>query len=70
LKSEQETTSRRETLLAFLQPVAIAFLVLIGGALLLATNAQPSGFPLNALLALILIEQGRAALAPSSPRGP
>jgi hypothetical protein len=52
---------RRETLLASLQPVALALLVLIGGALLLATNAQPSGFPLNALLAVILIEQGRAA---------
>jgi hypothetical protein len=45
---------------ASLRPLLLTALVWIGGALLLATNAQPGGFPLNAVLALLLVEQGRA----------
>ena len=48
---------------ATVRPLLVAALVWIGGALLLATNAQPSGYPLNAVLALLLVEQGRAAMA-------
>jgi len=36
-------------------------LVMYGGALLLATNAQASGYPLNAVLAILLVDQGLAA---------
>ncbi|MGD0296898.1 MAG: hypothetical protein ABSE86_07240 [Bryobacteraceae bacterium] len=44
-----------------LQPLVSVVLVLIGGSLLLATNAQADGFPLNAVFAIILAEQGRLA---------
>lgn len=37
--------------------IALALLVFAGGALLLATNGQLRGFPLNAVLALLLIER-------------
>ncbi|HTS51479.1 MAG TPA: hypothetical protein VMH05_26205 [Bryobacteraceae bacterium] len=53
-----------------LRPLLVTALVWIGGALLLATNAQPSGYPLNALLALLLVEQGRAAIARVSWNAP
>jgi hypothetical protein len=39
-------------------PLALAILIILGGALLLATNAQAGGYPLNAVLAIVLIEQG------------
>jgi hypothetical protein len=39
--------------------LAMSAVVFIGGALLLATNGQPTGFPLNALLAILLAEQAR-----------
>ena len=42
--------------------IAISMVVFTGGALLLATNGQLRGFPLNAVLAILLIERGRAAL--------
>jgi hypothetical protein len=61
------------TLTSSLQPLAATALLWIGGALLLATNAQPSGFPLNAVLALILVERARATIkndTPSWPRFP
>ena len=51
----------REALLPSLEPLAIALLGLLGGALLLATNAQKDGYPLNAVLAILLVEQGHAA---------
>ena len=41
--------------------LAVAILVMLGGALLLATNAQAGGYPLNAVLAILLVEQGLAA---------
>lgn len=47
---------------ASLRPLLVTTLVWIGGALLLATNAQPGGYPLNAVLAVLLVEQGRAAI--------
>jgi hypothetical protein len=53
--------SRRLSIVPSLQPLAAAFLLLIGGGLLLATNGQASGYPLNAVLAILLVEQGRAA---------
>jgi len=43
------------------QPIALAIVAFIGGALLLATNGQLRGFPLNAVFAILLIERGRAA---------
>ncbi len=52
------------------RPLLLTALVWIGGALLLATNAQPSGYPLNAVLALLLVEQGRQAMAVFSPGAP
>ncbi len=55
---------------ATVRPLLVAALVWLGGALLLATNAQPSGYPLNALLALLLVEQGRAAMARVSSNAP
>ena len=55
---------------ATLRPIFIALLIWTGGALLLATNAQPSGYPLNAVLAMILVEYGRAASAHDSFSGP
>jgi len=39
----------------------VAVLVVAGGALLLASNAQAGGYPLNAVLAILLAEQGRIA---------
>lgn len=42
-------------------PLAVAILVMLGGALLLATNAQAGGYPLNAVLAILLVEQGLVA---------
>ncbi len=50
-------------IIASARPLLVTALVWMGGALLLATNAQPSGYPLNAVLALLLVEQGRAAMA-------
>ena len=44
-----------------LRPLIVTALVFIGGALLLATNAQTNGYPLNALLAILLVEHGRIA---------
>ncbi|HLK19692.1 MAG TPA: hypothetical protein VKT81_12080 [Bryobacteraceae bacterium] len=43
-------------------PLAIALLVLFGGALLLATNAQAGGYPLNAVLAILFVEQALIAV--------
>jgi hypothetical protein len=54
--------SNSEPLSSAIKPLEEAILVLAGGALVLSTNAQPSGFPLNGLLALVLIEQSRGAL--------
>ncbi len=51
---------------ATVRPLVVTALFWTGGALLLATNAQPSGYPLNALLALLLVEQSRAYLPPST----
>jgi hypothetical protein len=48
-----------------LRPLIWTALVFGGGALLLATNAQPTGYPLNALLAILLAEHGRVAIANS-----
>jgi hypothetical protein len=48
------------------RPLFLALLFWIGGALLLATNAQPNGYPLNALLALLLVERSRASMPPST----
>ena len=51
---------------ATVRPLLVTALVWVGGALLLASNAQPSGFPLNAVLAVLLIEQGRRAAGAAS----
>jgi len=53
-------------LTATVRPLLVTALFWIGGALLLATNGQLSGYPLNAVLALILIEQGRVAIGPDA----
>ena len=55
---------------ATVRPLLATALVWAGGALLLATNAQPSGYPLNAVLALLLVEQGLAATARVSWNAP
>lgn len=55
---------------ATMRPLLATALLWIGGALLLATNAQPDGYPLNAVLALLLVEQGRAAIARVSWNAP
>lgn len=47
------------TVSATIRPLLITAVVWMGGGLLLATNAQPAGYPLNAVLALLLIEYGR-----------
>jgi len=57
--------SYRPNGLRLFEPLAVAILVFIGQALLLATNAQASGFPLNAALAIVLAEQGRVAVKES-----
>jgi hypothetical protein len=44
-----------------MRPLFLTALLWIGGALLLATNAQLSGYPLNAVLAILLVENGRLA---------
>jgi hypothetical protein len=41
-----------------LGPLVVVTLVMLGGALLLATNAQDGDYPLNAVLAILLVEQG------------
>ena len=51
-----------------LRPLIWTALVFIGGGLVLATNAQPSGYPLNALLAILLVEHGRAAIKDPTSR--
>ena len=43
------------------RPLFWALIVYAAGALLLATNAQPNGFPLSAILAILLAEHGRSA---------
>jgi hypothetical protein len=48
-------------------PLAIAILVMLGGALLLATNAQASGYPLTGVAAILFIEQGLTAAKRSEP---
>jgi hypothetical protein len=53
--------SYRENGWRALEPFAIAAVVLLGQAGLLATNAQPGGYPLIGALALVLMEQGRIA---------
>jgi hypothetical protein len=45
--------------------LAIALLVLLGGGLLLATNAQAGGYPLNAVLAILFVEQALVAVSRS-----
>jgi hypothetical protein len=50
------------------RPLFVTALLCIGGALLLATNAQPSGYPLNAVLAILLAECGGAANRPDVAR--
>ncbi|MBZ5610854.1 MAG: hypothetical protein LAP38_21535 [Acidobacteriia bacterium] len=52
-----------------LRPLIATALVFTGGALLLATNAQPSGYPLNALLAILLVEHGRAVESQTGSTG-
>ena len=52
---------------ASVRPLLMTALLWIGGALLLSTNAQPTGYPLNAVLALLLAERGRAAIAKAPP---
>lgn len=54
--------SSKESLARSFGPLAVAILVMLGGALLLATNAQATGYPLNAVLAILLVEQGLAAV--------
>lgn len=61
--------SYKQPLVRSLEPLAIAMAVLIAQALLLATNAQAAGYPLNAVLAIMLAEQGRIA-AKDSGIGP
>jgi hypothetical protein len=53
--------SQKKPVLQASQPIVLAIGVFTGGALLLATNGQLSGFPLNAVLAILLIERGRRA---------
>ena len=53
--------SSKEPIAQSFGPLAIAILVMFSGALLLATNAQAGGYPLNAVLAILLVEQGLAA---------
>lgn len=48
-------------------PLAIAILVMLGGALLLATNAQASGYPLTGVAAILFVEQGLTAAKRSEP---
>jgi hypothetical protein len=54
--------SSKESLARSFGPLGVAILVMLGGALLLATNAQAGGYPLNAVLAILLVEQGLAAV--------
>jgi hypothetical protein len=51
-----------------IRPLIWTALVFIGGGLLLATNAQPNRYPLNALLAILLVEHGRAAIKDPTSR--
>jgi len=51
-------------------PLLLAALVYGGEALLLATNAQLSGFPLNAVLAILFADQVCAALPRLNDTGP
>ena len=53
--------SSKESIARSFSFLAVAILVMLGGALLLATNAQAGGYPLNAVLAILLVEQGLAA---------
>ena len=53
--------SSKEPIARSFSPLAVAILVMLGGSLLLATNAQAGGYPLNAVLAILLVEQGFAA---------
>jgi hypothetical protein len=57
--------SSKESLARAFSPLAVAILVMLGGALLLATNAQAGGYPLNAVLAILLVEQGLVAVKES-----
>jgi len=58
--------SKMSTARAF-GPLAIAILVMLGGALLLATNAQASGYPLTGVAAILFVEQGLTAVKRSEP---
>jgi hypothetical protein len=53
--------SSKEPIGRSFSPLAVAILVMLGGSLLLATNAQAGGYPLNAVLAILLVEQGLVA---------
>ncbi|HYL37272.1 MAG TPA: hypothetical protein VEV17_15250 [Bryobacteraceae bacterium] len=53
--------SEKEPIFLAAQPLFVTALFWIGGAALLATNAQPNGYPLNAVLAILLVELGRRA---------
>lgn len=46
--------SRKKTEVAWWRPLALALLLFIGGGLLLGSNAQPGGYPLNAVFAILL----------------
>jgi hypothetical protein len=53
--------SSKESIARSFGPLVIAIIVMFGGALLLATNGQRRDFPLNAVLAILLVEQGLVA---------
>ncbi len=55
------TRSSKESIAQSFDPLAVAILVMLGGALLLATNGQAGGYPLNAVLAILMVEQGLVA---------
>lgn len=61
--------SRKESTMAAWHPLAAAVLLLAGGGLLLSTNAQIGGYPLNAVLAILLVEQGCVAAKESGAPG-
>jgi hypothetical protein len=53
--------SSEESIAQSFSPLGVAILVTFGGALLLATNGQPRAFPLDAVLAILLVEQALVA---------
>jgi len=60
--------TRSEGAVGRFEPLLAAVIATLGGALLLATNAQPGGYPLTGLFALVLA--GRTHAIPSGSEAP